>query len=160
VAGFPSAPDIHQANSACVSSGSNDGARAFESERTPVVVLSMAAKIHIVSCPITRARTLAPTIRQHVTRMTLLIRMPRTLLEDDLSRRLATAPSTSPDILRNPNGFSIWKRRRREPNPGREGSKPASIRRRQDTAARDEDAIGLAGYSQKFYKIFRGGGYD
>jgi len=45
--------------------------------------------------------------------MTLLIRMPQTLLEHDLSRRLATAPSTSPGILSNPNGFSMWNRRRR-----------------------------------------------
>src|SRR3982074_153748 len=34
-------------------------------------------------------------------RTTLLIRTPQTLLDHDLSRRLATALSTSPNILRN-----------------------------------------------------------
>jgi len=48
---FPSAPNIQQANSVCVSSESNDGATAFESERTPMVVLSMAAKKHVVLVP-------------------------------------------------------------------------------------------------------------
>jgi len=49
--------------------------------------------------------------------MTLLIRMPQRLLEDDYSRRLATAPSTLPDILRVDE----------ELNPGLEGSRPSLI---------------------------------
>jgi hypothetical protein len=99
---FPSAPNIQQANSVCVSSGSNDGATAFESERTPMVVLSKAAKKHVVLMPNRSGADTGSNHQAALKRMTLLIRTPQTQLDSRSLQTPATALSTSTSLLRNP----------------------------------------------------------